>query len=198
MPTAETPPTRDDLLRFLESLLASSDEFVRWHVARAIGLWRLSELAPQLVHLLGRPASDLGDTDVRRIAARSLGRLGFDVLSASIDELVHHDNSLIREGIADALGETRDLRGLNHLYTLAKDPENHVSMWAALSLSKLGTHAVPVLERLLGEVPSQERAIYILDALKKIGSPETYAIMRNYLATTPYQELSVDRRWLER
>ena len=62
------------------SALSDNDDFVKWYAIKGIGLKRLREAVPHLLDLLGEPAPDLGDTDVRRIAAWSLGQIGFDEL----------------------------------------------------------------------------------------------------------------------
>ena len=190
-------PTREALVDLLKEVLKSSDDHTLWHAARFVGEWHLVELVPQLADLLARDAVDLGSTDARRIAARSLGQLGLDAFEDRIREMVRSENPLSREGIADALGEARDKRAVPYLRDLVLDSDLDVSMWAALGFAKIGAASVPVLEELLSGHPEVWRAVYLLDALKKVGTSEAVATIEDYLKSTEHAELRKDRSWLD-
>ena len=170
----------DQLIDLMRDVLKGGNDFARWHVARMAGEWGIAELASDLVDLLGRPAVDLGDTDVRRISARALGELGFDTLQPYVTGSADSDNTLLREGIADALGETRDPRALSALLRLIVDPDDSVSMWACLSASKLGETAAPPLAEMLSGDLTLQRKMYLLDALLKIGTDDAVDAVRSF------------------
>ena len=186
--------TSEDDETFLREL-DNTNPYVVWHAIRGVGLKRIRAAVPKLVQILGNHAVPLGEdgnTDLRTIAAWALAEIGYDSLVEYLGEIENNPNPLLREGFADTLGMTRDPRALDALDALDKlmsDPTPSVGLWAALSLSKLGEISLPVIERKLDGLSDLRRAVYLLDSLKKIGTPRAHEIARRYLEKSGSPEL---------
>jgi HEAT repeat protein len=154
--------------------IASENAFIRWYAIKAAGVKRCTGSARHLIDVLSRPAAPIDDktTDERLIAAWSLGQLGLETFEHFCDEIISSPNHLWREGLADALGETRDPKVLRHLARLIEDPSYDVVLWAALSLSKLGKIARPLLESALESTGVENTKIILRDAINKIDLAE--------------------------
>ncbi len=168
--------------------LDSSNPLTVWWAIRACGLRRIENAIPKLLDLLGKPCLPLGKTDIRRIAALSLSQFGFDKFSNQLGEVRKNTNELLREGIADALGLTKDPRAASILSELLNDEDRNVVLWASLALSKLGNVALPHIEKHLDQTNDRTRALYLLDALKKIGTKESNGVLVRYFDTTAFDD----------
>jgi HEAT repeat protein len=176
---------------FLKSL-HSSDPYVVWHGIKGCGMRNIRGAVPKIIEILGTPCAPLGhaeNTDLRRIAAWALGKMGYDSFSQYLEEIEHNPNALFREGVADALGNACDPRAAPILDILLADEDRNVVLWSALALAKLGEVSIPVIERHLLLVKEIRRAAYLCDALKKIGTARALAILGGYLKQTPFKEL---------
>ena len=173
----------DDI--FLTALDAD-EETLRWYGAKGVGLKRLQRAAPRLVELLEEPAKNLGKSDVRRISAWALGMLGFETMKPFLEQVTESDNELLREGIADSLGFTEDLKALPYLVQLFDSNSDQTASWAALSLSKLGPQAVDTIGDLLSHQDLLCRCGYLLDALKKIGTVQALDEIESFLSAQTF------------
>jgi hypothetical protein len=183
---------KENPLRFLKAL-ESDDPLVVWQAIRGCGLKKITEAVPRLVQILGEPCEPLGadgNTDLRRIAASSLAEIGFETVIPYLVEIEKNENVLLREGFADLLGMTEDRRALPILDRLMVDQDYSVRLWTALSLSKHGDKAVPILERHLRNKPDKRTTVYLLDALKKIGTPLAIKTGQEYLVHWPDEQLN--------
>ncbi|MES2643038.1 MAG: HEAT repeat domain-containing protein [Myxococcota bacterium] len=115
----------------LRRAVASPDAYQRWKAAWGLG--HVPGTADALVPLLRDR-----DIDVRREAARSLGRLrdpgAVDALLAALRD----DNSFVRRWAATALGEIGDPRAREALRLAAKDPTTLAAQAAARALTAMG------------------------------------------------------------
>lgn len=178
----------EDSAVFLSALESDNDHIV-WEGIKGCGLKKLREAVPHLVAVLGRPCRDLVGTDHRRIAAWSLGLIGFEGLEPFLDEGLNSQNVLLREGLADALGMTREQRAIPYLQRLVADSDRNVALWAALSLSKTGEAAIPSIEAEIKSAKERWRAAYLLDALLKIDTPRSLKRLDAYLASEEFCDL---------
>jgi HEAT repeat protein len=182
----------EDQDTFLKGL-TSEDPYVVWYAIKGCGLKRVTEAIPKLIQTLEEPCEPLGsdkNTDLRRIAAWSLAKIGFEGLLPYLPRIQKDANSLLREGLADTLGMTGDRRAVPYLDQLMEDEDYPVRLWAALSLAKLGDVSIPVIQKHLTDSPDLKTAVYLLDSLKKIGSPEAKNLAKVYLSRTPFPELN--------
>lgn len=158
-----------------------------WLAIRDCGTARNAAALPQLLSLLELPEVYFPEREaLRRIAAWALAQLGFDVV-ASCAHAVDSSNPLLREGYADALGETRDPRAVALLEPLALDSDRRVSLWACLSLAKCGESSVPAIHRCLANDPTFSQAANLVDALAKIGSRRAMQLLSTYLGASPWE-----------
>ena len=148
--------------------LGSSDELVQWHGARAAGNGKVTEAIPSLMDLLEHSAEDLGDTNVRVIAAWALAQFGDDI-TPKVLEMTMSRNPLARAGAVDVLGLLARREFVPVLREMLKDSSLEVRLWASLGLAKIGQPAVPVLEEAL-KTADKEDQVLIGDALAKIAS----------------------------
>lgn len=188
---AEENYTTEDNHTFLKGL-ENPDPYIVWHAIKGVGLKKIREAVPTLVQILGTPPEPLGEdenTDLCRIAAWALAEIGYDDMAQYVQGIEKNPNPLLREGFADALGMTKDPRALEALGKLMSDPVPSVRLWAALSLSKLGEVALPVIDHKLGNTSDLRTAFYLLDALRKIGTPSAREITNRYLEKSEWKEL---------
>jgi HEAT repeat protein len=188
MMAAANDPTHTNADKLLSGLDSTNPSTVWWAI-RGCGLKRLAKAIPKLLEILGKPTVSLGDTDTRRIAALSLAQMGFDNIKDYVIDIFKSPNPLLREGVADALGLTKDARAVNTLDRLMDDQDHSVLLWTSLSLAKLGDISVPYVRKHLFSTTDQVKVLYLLDALKKIGTDEAKAVITEYLNTTPFEEV---------
>ena len=164
--------------------LQSTDEHVVWHAAKACGLKKIKKAISKLFELLGKKCIDMDGTDVRRISAWSLSQYDFSEISILINQFYNSTNVLMREGISDLLGLIKDNQVLPLLDELMNDSEDNVLLWASLSLSKHKDEAVSIIKKHLNKTNNLNKNIYLLDALKKIGSERAIKLVKNYKTET--------------
>ena len=114
----------------LRAAAASHDAYQRWKAA--YGLRDVETLA----RLLRDP-----DVDVRREAARTLGRLGDPAGTQPLLSALQDPNSFVRRWAAEALGRNGDRAAIPGLRAAADDPTGLVAQAAVRSLSQLGMSA---------------------------------------------------------
>ncbi len=118
--------------RQLQALASDSpDAYQRWKAAWGLGYMADSEAV--LVQLL-----DDADVDVRREAARSLGRLASSGAVPELVRMLDDPNSFLRRTAAQSLGEIGDPRALQPLRQAAQDQTRLVAAAAARALTRLG------------------------------------------------------------
>lgn len=115
----------------LRGVAAHPDAYLRWKVA-----WGLSA-SPRDRRLLESLLEDR-DADVRRQAARSLGRLGDPAAVAALVSALQDPNSFVRRWAGEALGRLGDPAAIPALQLLASEPTALVASAAADSLTRLG------------------------------------------------------------
>jgi HEAT repeat protein len=121
----------------LQSAARSPDAYVRWKAAWGLG--KIAGSADALVPLLDDP-----DIDVRREAARGLGRLGSAEALAPLRRALRDPNSFVRRWAADALGQLRDPAARDDLRAALADPTALVAQAAGRALGALGEPTAPV------------------------------------------------------
>lgn len=126
---AQSRPT--DVAPALRAAVSSTDAYQRWKAAWGLG--RVPGATDALLPLLRDP-----DIDVRREAARSLGRLGDPAAVPALLEALRDDNSFVRRWAGGALGEIGDARARDALRAAAADPTVLVAQSAARALGRLG------------------------------------------------------------
>lgn len=200
----EITPTVDEMIHaathhrdtqgsiFLHGLTSSNPTTVWWAI-RGCGLKKVVESIPQLLEILGKPCVSLGKTDVRRIAALALSQMGLDSLINYVRAISQNRNALLREGVADTLGLIPDPRAVPILAEMLNDEDHSVLLWACLAISKFGNLGLTPLQGHLLRTTDQTKALYILDALSKIGTEEAQGIVVWYLDTTPFKEMRKHR-----
>lgn len=124
-----SPGGRDDgpRMRALHEAAASPDAYQRWKAAFGI------RDAPSLIKLLSDP-----DIDVRREAARTLGRTGDRAGTHALIAALHDENSFVRRWAAEGLGRLGDPAALPDLRIAAQEPTGLVAQDAARALAALG------------------------------------------------------------
>ncbi len=120
----------------LRRAATASDAYQRWKAAWGLG--RVPGSVDALVPLLDDP-----DIDVRREAARSLGRLRDPAAVEPLLEALRDDNSFVRRWAAAALGDLRDPRARDALREAAGKPTTLVAQAAARALGALGERVQP-------------------------------------------------------
>ncbi|MDP2309612.1 MAG: HEAT repeat domain-containing protein [Pseudomonadota bacterium] len=115
----------------LRRAVASPDAYQRWKAAWGLG--RVPGASEALVPLLRDP-----DVDVRREAARSLGRLRDPSAVDALLVALRDDNSFVRRWAAAALGEIGDPRAKEALRAAAADPTTLAAQAAARALTAMG------------------------------------------------------------
>ena len=177
-----------DAQYFLQGL-KNNDEFVIWSSIKGCGLKKLKDSTHTLINFLKVPAYDFGDTDNRLISAWSLGQFGFDNLTNHINlNKIPFDNILLNQGIADTLGMTSDKRALPYLDKLLQSDDFDTLLWASLSVSKIGTDGIGLLEMHLNKSKSLNKITFIVDALIKIKSSEAINVVKSYLSSSKYKK----------
>ncbi|MDP2314498.1 MAG: HEAT repeat domain-containing protein, partial [Pseudomonadota bacterium] len=115
----------------LRRAVASPDAYQRWKAAWGLG--RVPGTSDALVPLLEDP-----DIDVRREAARSLGRLRDPAAVDALLVALRDDNSFVRRWAASALGDIGDPRAKDALRVASKDPTSLAAQAAARALTAMG------------------------------------------------------------
>jgi HEAT repeat protein len=115
----------------LRRAVASPDAYQRWKAAWGLG--QVPGTADALVPLLRDR-----DIDVRREAARSLGRLRDPAAVDALLDALRDDNSFVRRWAATALGDIGDPRARDALRAAAKDPTSLAAQAAARALTAMG------------------------------------------------------------
>ena len=173
---------------FLDGL-ESRDEYIIWHSIKGCGLKKVNQAIPKLINIISSPCNDLGTTNLRRITAWTLAKLGYDSYASYLQGMEKNENVLLREAFADAIGITNDPRGLPFLDLLMNDSDDSVLLWASLSLSKFGDTGLPIIEKHLFNTKNERKAIYMLDALKKIDSFDSRKLIIKYFEETKFNKL---------
>ena len=166
--------------------LRSSDEYFRWAGAKGLGTLRAANALADLTECLRVPASDLGNTDVHRIACWAIGKIGFPKFEPFARKLARSKDNTTLANLADALGETRDEGCLQYLANLASTDDPTVLLWTCLALSKLGDVSISTLNALTTRALNQNNTYTIvlgLDALKKIQSKQATETLNELLRT---------------
>lgn len=151
----ETP----DAAPALRAAARSPDAYQRWKAAWGLG--KLPGNTDALLPLLADP-----DIDVRREAARSLGRQHDPAAVEPLISALKDPNSFVRRWAAVGLGEERDPRALDALLAAARDPTALVAQSAAHALANLG-RSVPAPPF---NPPGKPRNDAEIDSL--VGSPD--------------------------
>ncbi len=171
--------TDDELL----DRLRVDEGIALWRDVKEVGQRKLLAAREVLVEILSKEDPYFAEQNLRAIAAGSLASLGFDVLLPYLVQL-ESSGELLRVGLADTLGETRDQRATPYLVRLATDESDEVVLFAALGLAKV--YAVPEIASLLSAPQlGFKRTGYLLDALVKIGGSEAEEVYEAHLAECP-------------
>ncbi len=115
----------------LRRVTTSPNAYQRWKAAWGLGY--VPGSVDALVPLLTDP-----DIDVRREAARSLGRLRDPAAVTPLLAALRDENSFVRRWAATALGELRDPRARDPLRAAAAEPTALVAQAAARALGAFG------------------------------------------------------------
>ncbi|WP_445306725.1 HEAT repeat domain-containing protein [Microcoleus vaginatus] len=125
---------------------------------------RSDEAIPELLKLV-----EHSDSDVRRMAADALGKIGDEKAIPGLLKLVEDSESDVRSSAAYALGKIGDGKAIPALLKLVEDSSYFVRSSAAYALGKIGDEkAIPGLLKLVEHSDSDVRRV-AADALAKIG-----------------------------
>ena len=157
----------------LIELCLTDDAIVSWYACKSIGALSIEEGIPALMSVLAKPAIQVDETntDRRLIAAWSIGKFPYETVESYLSSALASSNELLRLGAADAYGELRDSRAIPLLGRAIASDSYEVALWASLSLAKIGTEALPVLESMLSNDIDDERKIMVTDAIYKLRKP---------------------------
>lgn len=156
-----------------------------WFLIKRAGEARIANCLSALIAICEKPNVEFesagGLTSLHLIAAWSLGRVGKSCITPLLGSL-KNSNTSTKIAIVDALGEIRDDREevLQALISSLENDPQEVALWSALSLAKLGKQSLDYLHQALFSL-DKHRAIYVLDAIIKIGSKESEAVIRNFV-----------------
>ncbi len=140
----------------LITLLDDPDEDVRWKVAIALGEIGDPQAVAPLIALLDDP-----DSYVKSRAALALGSIGDPALPKLLASLASPDPA-VRAAVLSALGVIGSDQVIPPLIDALFDPVDMVSLEAAMSLTKIGSPAIPpLLEALTSASPEEKRALLL-------------------------------------
>jgi uncharacterized protein (TIGR02996 family) len=166
-------PFQEDLVTESIGLLRANNSSIRNRVAQVFK--ELPQLAAQLVGPLVRCISEDEDTDVRRVAAESLGAMGEQVRAhvPTICTVLHNEeNWYTRQYIIEALGKLGEAAVAAEdelLHALAVEPEQQVRRYAIDAIAYIPSkRRTQVLGRALKDVDSSVREGAAI-GLQKIG-----------------------------
>jgi HEAT repeat protein len=157
-------------LPLLTAALGDSDQRVREHAAKAIGLIR----DPQVVQPLASVLDDR-DVSVRKAAVERLGKVGgAEVVEPLAKALGDHDAS-VRKAAAEALGSARSAKAVEPLTTALSDDEVSVRKAAVASLGRVRSRRK--VEPLVAALKDRDRNVRKLAAetLGKLGDSRAVA-----------------------
>lgn len=163
----------------IEEGLRHLDPHVRWHALSATQ--RLKQFDSDLVLRAAAGGSSLFSWEkLSTAAAVVLAKLGAPQLQQLVQRPDVLEDEIKTVVVADAMGEAGDPASLQSLSALLDDTRRSVLLWSALSVAKLG--GFDVLRKHLMAGPSLEKAICLLDSLRKIGTDEAHEVFDGYLA----------------
>ncbi len=155
-------------VRAMRSLSRTSDAETRAAAIHSVGTHGLSLASDEIVKALGDPSPN-----VRRNAARALGRLGDDRLAESLIRHIQDHPDLIEEETVEALGEMRNPAAGPELSKLLRSPRSSLRRASAKALGRLGSHdAVEALRTVAAETGDPDLRRASLQALRVLGSTE--------------------------
>ena len=155
-------------MRAMRSLSRTADAQSRAAAIHSVGAEGLSLASDEIVKSLGDPSPN-----VRRNAARALGRLGDDRLAENLIRHIQEHPDLIEEETVEALGEMGNQSAAPELTKLLRSPRSSLRRASAKALGRLGSKdAVEALRVVAAETGDPDLRRASLQALRVIGSPE--------------------------
>lgn len=149
---------------------------VRRFAARVLGGLARGEVADALAQVLGAQALGDGDSELRRIAADSLARIGDGIVAFSeevTDALLQASSGADRDlrlSAIRALGAAGGARAAQVIEVQLRDPDGFVRAEAVRARAKLGA-AGPGVEALLGD-PEANVRLAVARAVAEAGGPD--------------------------
>lgn|GEM_PF-6074161 len=159
-----------------------SDE-VSWATINLCGQTRMVEATDLILAAVAAKRSTLSEEKITSIAAWSLAQFDASHVVDKIERRLANADPTTKLCFADYLGFIKNEKALHLLDRLIQQPETKISLWAALSLSKHGELAIPILRRNLFALTREDPIVFILDALGKIGTPAAASVASDFLAT---------------
>lgn len=169
---AASDPLRVGCDFFLNVLDNVNDPIGKWHAIRAVGVLKEFKAKDRLIRILSEPDIDFDESSLHRISAWSIGQIGSSFANDVLTLLRCTDRHETRLAAIDTLGEIADDRAIPALVKELLSSEREAVLWAALSLSKIGSKAVAALTQALDNADS-DLVFIITDALALIGTQET-------------------------
>ena len=175
---------------YLFALEWEKDPLILWYLIKNIGERQLICAFELLINIGLEPdkdfESDLGTkTSLHRIAAWAIGEMPLGKAHIKrLLELCYFKDEVTRIFAIDTLGEygKPDLEILKALEIFLLQEVLTVALWSALSLSKIGLPALPILHEGLFNIKKQDaqRIAFVFDAIVKIGDNSSYLILKEY------------------
>jgi tetratricopeptide (TPR) repeat protein len=164
-------------------LLDSGDEHVRDLSAKMLGILRVKEAIPKLIHMLRTDT----DESARSMAAVALEWAGYDEFAPELADALQDPYVWVRIRTVAALANIPDERAISLLrQALRGDVDKDVRRGAAKALGKLKAQsAVPDLTLALGKEVEKETRYEILEALGEIGGAQAYTGLAFVLKDDP-------------
>jgi len=175
-------PSFSDLDFFREIMRRKDDSICEWYAIRAIGDLRDFKADKLLLEVLTEPDVKVGESSLHLVCARSIGRLGPEMLR-KVAKLLDHPREETRIAAIDSLGELRHPGGIELLYPFLSSGSEKEVLWTTLSLAKIGKESIPVLKEAI-ESQGESTAILCFDALLLINGSKArdaiFSIFRKF------------------
>jgi HEAT repeat protein len=172
----------------LGRVLGDADAAVRSGAARALGASSPGAVLSLLGHL------DDSDAGVRREVVLALARLRDPRAVVPLVSKIQDDRPLVRAAVARALGELGDPRAAGALVLALRDEDEPARIAALGALGRLADpSSVPGIVAVLDTRPSTGVTAAALEALARIGSPQSLNVLVSQLAGSRPEEVSPAR-----
>lgn len=172
---------------YAELLKNEKDDMCKWYEILALGDLKAIEYANLLINVICRPDVPLSkETSLHLIAARSLGKMGDEVIDLLVP-LLERDEEYIRVAVMDTFGEIKSEKALPYIQPIFKEVYSKVVVYAGLAVAKIGIPSIGFVDSVF-DVASDKNKVVLIDAIMGMDSDESYSLLRQIFNN--YCELS--------
>jgi len=156
----------------IQAALSDPNLFTKWMGCKAAGISKDIKWFEKLSSLAIVDSASK-NPDLNSIAIWAIAQIGGGSAKDFWLKNINSKDWNSRRAAADLIGETLDEDGLVSLSELLLDNNDEVRNWAALSLSKFGMKAEPMLFSYMKDTSDPELFLVIADALLKVRGLES-------------------------